>query len=165
VRLRDLQVVVAHRDAGAWLEPVEVPHAGRGEDRAVASVALSIEAVQLQLVEALEVPRERAARAVDLEAVPDVGPYAGAAVLQGSPGAVPEAHQAGRVVLVLDGAHLAALDDEVARAHALRHLRPLPDERLLLGRDALDGADEVLGHVTVWGMMSPSTPRPAPSSL
>ena len=61
--------------------------------------------------------------------------------------AVLEADQAADVVLVLDLAHLAALDDEVARAHALGHLGSLPDESLLLGQDALDGTDEVLGHV------------------
>src|SRR4028119_72030 len=138
---------VAHRDAAARLEVGEVPHAGRRVDRAVPPVARPVRPVELELVEALEVPGEGAARAVDLEAHADVRPDASPAVLHRPAGAVLEPEEAAHVVLVLDGAHLTVLDREVARAHALRHLGPLTDKGLPLGRDALDGAYEVLGHI------------------
>src|SRR5215210_4862894 len=144
--LGNLEVVVTHGNPGPWLKVLEVAHSGSSEDRAVATVARRVRPVHLQLVQPLEVPGERAAGAVDLEAHPDVRPDADPAVFKRPSGAVIEPHEATHVVPVLHRSHLSALDREVPCAHAHRHLRPLPDKSFPLRRDACDGTEQVLGH-------------------
>ena len=115
------QVVVAHRHAGARLEGREARGSAPAKTVHVALVAAVLgELEALELVHALELPGQRALRAVDLEAHAHVRADDHAAGLQRPDRAAAELDQRGGPVLVLDVDELAARDAAEVRALADR---------------------------------------------
>src|SRR3954453_11420724 len=100
VVLDDDEVLEADAVRAARHEVAVVREAVAAEHGPVAGLELVLDEVDLQLVELLEVPRERALRAVDLEGVLALGPDDRAARLERAARAVCELAQHPGVVLV-----------------------------------------------------------------
>ena len=108
--LEHAQVVVAHRHAGPGLEGGEVGVLRAGEDRRVALVPAVVgELEALELVHPLELPGQRAAGAVDLEAHLHARADDHPARLQRADRAAAELEQRARPVLVVDVDEVVAL--------------------------------------------------------
>src|SRR5262249_5628171 len=117
-RLDHLEVVVTHGQARAGLEGLVVALPGRGElgRRVLGLVALTH--ADPELAHPAEVPQQQALGAVDLEAVRALLADGDPAGLQRHPGTTVHPQQAADIVLVLDRARLATLDDGEVGAHA-----------------------------------------------
>src|SRR5215218_8900249 len=150
--LDDLEVVVAHGDPRARLEAAVVAQVGVAEHGGIALVGATAAQAHPQLVHLLEVPGQRAVGAVDLEPEAALGADDGPRRLQGADGPRPlgvagEPDQGGRVVLVLDRAQLAVLDDREVGGRAHGQDWPLGVDGAGQGRDLGDRADDVLHQV------------------
>src|SRR6266581_6299457 len=113
--LDDLQVVVAHGDARARLEPGVVPHVLVAQHGRVPLVRPAPDGADPHLVHPFEVPCSGAVGPVDLEVQAAHGSDDGTGGLQRPDGTLRvrpggEADQSGGVVVVLHRAHLAVLD-------------------------------------------------------
>jgi hypothetical protein len=106
--LDGLEVVKSHRGASAGLEPGELAVAGAAHHGRVAVIGSTQAEADLQFVESLEVPANRAGGAADLHDVFRARPEGDAAGLEGAHRARGEPGEQTRVVLVLDRLELAA---------------------------------------------------------
>src|SRR5439155_1740723 len=141
--LDDLQVVVAHAVARAGLEVGVVAEVLVGQHGGVSGVRAAPAQAHPQLVHLLEVPRRGAVGTVDLEAEPALRPDDDPGGFQGADRPTGEPDQRGRVVVVLDLAELAVLDDREVGTRAHRQDRSLGVHGAGQRADLGDRADHV----------------------